>query len=120
MPSRREIREAVVQFLYCADLDPAAPSTELRDSFWQFVSGPGQRRHLAASLKLLEHLSQGRTERLAELETRAAAARPLISAFPEAASNSTGSSPSNNAGRMPSPACADSPTPMSTTRPPRA
>lgn len=84
MPSRREIREAVVQFLYCADLEDGAPATDLRETFWQFVTGTGQRRLLAASLKTLEHLSQGRRDRLRDLDARASSVRALISSYPEA------------------------------------
>jgi len=84
MPSRREVREAVVQLLYCADLEAASPAADLRDTFWEFVTGTGQRRLLAASLKMLEHLSQGRADRLRDLGVRAEAARPLISSFAEA------------------------------------
>jgi transcription antitermination factor NusB len=84
MPSRREVREAAVQFLYCADLETTAPAADLRDTFWEFITGTGQRRFLVASLKMLEHLSQGRAERLRDLDVRAEAARPLISSFSEA------------------------------------
>ena len=38
MPSRRHIREAVVQFLYCADLEGGANPAELRGPFWDFVT----------------------------------------------------------------------------------
>ena len=38
MPSRRQIREAVVQFLYCADLEGGADPTALKDPFWDFVT----------------------------------------------------------------------------------
>jgi N utilization substance protein B len=73
-----------VQFLYCADLEATSPAADLRDTFWEFITGTGQRRLLAARLKMLEHLSQGRAERLHDLDIRAEAARPLINSFAEA------------------------------------
>lgn len=80
MPSRREIREAAVQFLYWADAENAAPPAELRDLFWQFITGTSQRKLLAASAKLLDHLNTQRAARVGELEARATAARPFLQA----------------------------------------
>ena len=70
MPSRRQIREAVVQFLYCADLEGGADPASIREPFWQFVTESDRRALLQATWKTLHHLSLGREARLKEFQDR--------------------------------------------------
>lgn len=83
MPSRRQIREAVVQFLYCADLEGGADPASLRDAFWQFVTESDRRALLQATWKTLHHLSLGRETRLAEFQQRLPLAVATLKARPD-------------------------------------
>jgi transcription antitermination protein NusB len=83
MPSRRQIREAVVQFLYCADLEGGADPASLRDAFWQFVTESDRRAILQATWKTLHHLSLGREARLAEFQQRLPLALATLKARPD-------------------------------------
>lgn len=83
MPSRRQIREAVVQFLYCADLEGGADPASLRDAFWQFVTESDRRALLQATWKTLHHLSLGREARLAEFQQRLPLAIATLKARPD-------------------------------------
>jgi N utilization substance protein B len=83
MPSRRQIREAVVQFLYCADLEGGADPASLRDAFWQFVTESDRRALLQATWKTLHHLSLGREARLAEFQQRLPVALATLRARPD-------------------------------------
>ncbi|MCW1924179.1 transcription antitermination factor NusB [Luteolibacter arcticus] len=83
MPSRRQIREAVVQFLYCADLEGGADPASLREAFWQFVTESDRRAILQATWKTLHHLSLGREARLAEFQQRLAVAMATLKARPD-------------------------------------
>lgn len=71
MPSRRQIREAAIQFLYCADLEGGAPAAEYRDTFWNLLTEPDRRRLLTSTIRALDHITQGRQDRLLELSERA-------------------------------------------------
>lgn len=84
MPSRRQIREAVVQFLYCADLEGGADPAALRDPFWDFVTESDRRSLQLATFRTVHHLAHGREGRLAEFVGRQTAANTLLSAWPEA------------------------------------
>ena len=86
MPSRRQIREAAVQFLYCADLEGGADPEALRDPFWDFVTESDRRSLQIATFRTVHHLAQGRESRLAEFIDRQAAAMKLLAAWPEAES----------------------------------
>jgi N utilization substance protein B len=86
MPSRRQIREAAVQFLYCADLEGGADPSALRDPFWDFVTESDRRSLQLATFRTVHHLAQGREGRLAEFVERQAAASSLLAAWPEAES----------------------------------
>jgi transcription antitermination protein NusB len=86
MPSRRQIREAVVQFLYCADLEGGADPAGLRDPFWDFVTESDRRSLQLATFRTVHHLAQGREGRLGEFVERQAAASTLLSGWPEAES----------------------------------
>ena len=84
MASRREIREAVVQFLYCADLEGGADPTALRETFWEFVTETDQRQLQVAIFRTVVHLAHGRSGRWEEFRGRLAAALAHLSAWPEA------------------------------------
>lgn len=71
MPSRRQIREAAVQFLYCADLEGGAPADAYRETFWDLLTEPDRRKLLHSTVRALEHITQGRVDRLLELSDRA-------------------------------------------------
>jgi N utilization substance protein B len=84
MPSRRQIREAAVQFLYCADLEGGADPAALRDPFWDFVTESDRRSLQLATFRTVHHLAQGREGRLTEFVERQAAAETWLAAWPEA------------------------------------
>jgi N utilization substance protein B len=86
MPSRRQIREAAVQFLYCADLEGGADPAALRGPFWDFVTESDRRSLQLATFRTVHHLAQGREGRIAEFVERQAAAETLLAAWPEAES----------------------------------
>jgi N utilization substance protein B len=86
MPSRRQIREAVVQFLYCADLEGGADPAALRGPFWDFITESDRRSLQLATFRTVHHLAHGREGRLTEFVERQAAATTLLSAWPEAES----------------------------------
>jgi len=86
MPSRRHIREAVVQFLYCADLEGGANPAELRRPFWDFVTESDRRSLQLATFRTVHHLAHGREGRLVEFVERQATASTLLSGWPEAES----------------------------------
>jgi len=86
MPSRRHIREAVVQFLYCADLEGGADPASLRGPFWDFVTESDRRSLQLATFRTVHHLAHGREGRLAEFVERQANANVLLAAWPEAES----------------------------------
>jgi N utilization substance protein B len=83
MPSRRQIREAVVQFLYCADLEGGADPASLREPFWQFITESDRRALLQATWKTLHHLALGREARLAEFQARVPVAMATLKARPD-------------------------------------
>lgn len=84
MVSRRHIREAVVQFLYCADLEGGANPAELRGPFWDFVSESDRRSLQLATFRTVHHLAHGREGRLSEFVERQTLASALLSAYPQA------------------------------------
>jgi transcription antitermination protein NusB len=84
MPSRRQIRESAVQFLYCADLEGGADPTVLREPFWEFVTEAGRRTLVVSTARAVLHLAHGREGRLAEFFSRAQSADALLGAHPEA------------------------------------
>jgi transcription antitermination protein NusB len=86
MLSRRHIREAVVQFLYCADLEGGADPAALRDPFWDFVTESDRRSLLLATFRTVHHLAHGREARITEFAERQATASQTLSAWPEAES----------------------------------
>lgn len=84
MPSRRQIREAVVQFLYGFDLEGGADPSPLREPFWQFVTESDRRALQLAIWKTLHHLNLGRETRHAELQERLPPALEALRADPDA------------------------------------
>jgi len=78
MPSRRQIREAVVQFLYCADLEGGVDPVSLRGPFWEFLSESDRKVLHLASYRTLQHVAQGRDERVVRFVERAEAADALL------------------------------------------
>lgn len=86
MPSHRQIREAVVQFLYCADLEGGADPATLRGPFWDFVTESDRRSLQLATFRTVHHLAHGREGRLVEFVERQAIASALLSAWPQAES----------------------------------
>jgi N utilization substance protein B len=85
MPSRRQIREATVQFLYSADLEGGAPAADYRETFWDLLTVPDRRKLLHSTFRALEHITQGRVDRLLELSDRAPNALARLSASAETA-----------------------------------
>jgi len=83
MGERRQIREAVVQFLYCADLEGGAEPAALREPFWQFVTEADRRALSLATWKTLHHLSLGREARHAEFLKRLPPALAVLRARPQ-------------------------------------
>ncbi len=84
MPSPRHVREAVIQFLYCADLEGGASPELLRGPFWDFVSESDHRSLQLATFRTVHHLAHGRTDRLTEFVERQAMASSLLTAWPQA------------------------------------
>lgn len=82
MVSRRHIREAVVQFLYCADLEGGADPAALRGPFWDFVTESDRRSLQLATFRTVHHLAHGRVGRLHEFVERQTVAMALLSAWP--------------------------------------
>jgi transcription antitermination protein NusB len=86
MVSRRHIREAVIQFLYCADLEGGADPAALRGPFWDFVTESDRRSLQLATFRTVHHLAHGREGRLHEFVERQSVAMSLLSAWPLAES----------------------------------
>ena len=78
MPSRRQIREATVQFLYCSDLEGGADPVALREPFWEFVCESSRKALHVATFRTLRHLAQGRDERVVRFAERAVAADAVL------------------------------------------
>ncbi|MDE0834909.1 MAG: transcription antitermination factor NusB [Akkermansiaceae bacterium] len=89
MPNRRQIREAAVQFLYCADLEGGAGPAELREPFWEFLTETDRRNLQVATFRTVHHLAVGRESRLSEFVERAQPALAHLSALPQAESLKT-------------------------------
>jgi N utilization substance protein B len=86
MPSRRQIREAAIQFLYCSDIEGGASPAELREPFWQFLTESDRKNLSIATFRTVQHLAIGRQTRLFEFVERAEVAKAHISALPIAES----------------------------------
>ena len=84
MPSRRQIREAVVQFLYCADIEGGASPASLREPFWDFVTESDRKALQLATFRTVHHLAHGREGRLNEFVERVTPATAFLAAWPQA------------------------------------
>jgi N utilization substance protein B len=84
MPSRRQIREAAIQFLYCSDIEGGASPAELREPFWQFLTESDRKNLSFATFRTVQHLAIGRQSRLVEFVERAEVAKAHITAIPGA------------------------------------
>lgn len=84
MPSRRQIREATIQFLYCADLEGGADATALRGPFWDSITESDRRNLQVATFRTVHHLAHGRQDRLVEFVKRAETASAHLAALPAA------------------------------------
>lgn len=84
MPSRRQIREAAIQFLYCSDLEGGADPSGLREPFWEFLTETDRKNLQTATFRSVQHLAHGRSERLTEFVERSAPALAHLAAFPPA------------------------------------
>ena len=84
MASRRQVREAVVQFLYCSVLEGGAEPTALREPFWDFVTESDRRSLQVAIFRTVIHLAHGREGRLVEFQTRLQSATAHLTAWPQA------------------------------------
>lgn len=84
MASRREIREAAVQFLYGADLEDTSNQEVLYKTFWSIVLESDEKKLRKASAKALLHLNQGRESRYIKLVENAPAGHAAIKANPDA------------------------------------
>jgi len=84
MASRRQIREAAIQFLYCSDLEGGANPASLREPFWLFMTESDRRNLLSATLRTTQHLAHGHEQRLNEFIQRCESSSPHIAALPDA------------------------------------
>lgn len=84
MPSRRQIREAAIQFLYCADLEGGVSPLELREPFWQFITESDRKNLSIATFRTVQHLAHGREARLADFIERTETAKAHLNALPAA------------------------------------
>lgn len=84
MPSRRQIREATIQFLYCSDLEGGAEPSALRDPFWEFLTETDRRNLQVATFRTVHHLAVGRSDRLIEFVERSNPALAHLAALPQA------------------------------------
>lgn len=82
MPSRRQIREAVVQFLYCADLEGGDDPSALREPFWLFVTESDRKTLTLAMWKSIRHLAKSREDRHDEFLKRLPAALEALAGDP--------------------------------------
>lgn len=84
MPSRREIRENVIQFLYCADIEGGASPESLTDTFWALSQESDEVALLKARVKALQHLNKGRESRFVKLIDRSETAIAHLATEPSA------------------------------------
>ncbi|WP_018968768.1 transcription antitermination factor NusB [Rubritalea marina] len=80
MHSRRAIRESVIQFLYCSDLEGGADAPALSDSFWDLSLETESNKIIKASAKAALHLNQGRQARHSKFVNRLDEASAFITA----------------------------------------
>lgn len=72
MISRNQIRQAAVQFLYGAGMDPKAPVDEARlDAFWDILLEPSKAAFNKARAKAVEHLTRDYADKARSFHTKA-------------------------------------------------
>ena len=86
MPSRFQIREAVVKFLYCADLEGDTHQATFRCSIWDMVTESDRRNLQEARFWTVQQLAQERKISLIQFVECEAISRKLISAWSRAGS----------------------------------
>jgi len=84
MHSKREIREAAIQFLYCIHLEDKAPAQQTTDAFWELLLEDDFTKLTKASVKSVLHLNQGRQGRYAKLVDKSPELLAIITADPQA------------------------------------
>lgn len=92
MPSRFQIREAVVKFLYCADLKGGTAFSASRDQSWDFVTESDRRRLYLDTFRNVHFVALDfkRETRLVEFVERQSVAVSILAAWPQAESLKTG------------------------------
>jgi len=83
MPSRREIREAAVQLLYCVDVEGTDNPDHAYDEYWDLLFESDRKKQTKASAKAILHLNQGRISRYNKLVDRSTAAQSLLKTDPQ-------------------------------------
>lgn len=84
MHSRREIREAAIQFLYCIHLEDGAPAHQATEAFWELLLEDDFTKLTKASVKSVLHLNQGRLTRYNKLIEKSPDLQSILSADPSA------------------------------------
>ena len=84
MHSRREIREAAIQFLYCIHLEDGAPAQQATEAFWELLLEDDFTKLTKASVKSVLHLNQGRLTRFNKLVEKSPELQSIIAADPSA------------------------------------
>ncbi len=84
MHSRREIREAAIQFLYCIHLEDGAPAQQTTEAFWELLLEDDFTKLTKASVKSVLHLNQGRLTRFNKLVEKSPELQSILSADPKA------------------------------------
>ncbi len=82
--TRREIRQAAIQFLYCYQLEGGAPIEKITDAFWELLLEDDFIKLTKASVKSVLHLNHGRQKRYQKLGEMAPELLRLIDADPDA------------------------------------
>jgi len=84
MHSRREIREAAIQFLYCIHLEDGAPAQQATEAFWELLLEDDFTKLTKASVKSVLHLNQGRQTRFNKLVEKSPELQSILSTDPNA------------------------------------
>lgn len=71
MLTRRNIREAAIQFLYLADFKDGLEAADMQEAFWQMTQESSLRKLTQGKAKAILHVTQGRSNRIAKLIERA-------------------------------------------------
>ena len=82
--TRREIRQAAIQFLYCYHLEGGTDTEEVTEAFWEILLEDDFVKLTKASVKSVLHLNQGRQKRYHKLGEAAPALLEIIATDKEA------------------------------------